>query len=446
MAGKSYRVVIVGGGISGSALAYVLSRYSDTGSIAVLEKYDRLAPLNSSARNNSQTLHCGDIETNYSLEKAVQVRRQASMIEYYARQVDENDFLFKYPKMVLAVGDEECEQLADRHERFAEGFPYMERWDARRIAEVEPEVANLDGKPRPEPILASGTTEDFSAVNYGRLTESFMRSARAINDQLDLHVNTRVERIREAEGGYRLETNRGEMQADFVVTAAGAHSLLMAHQMGHGLDKSILPVAGSFYYTPNILNGKVYTIQNDKLPFAAIHGDPDLVEPNKTRFGPTALILPKLERYTGGTYLDFWRTLSLDRMVAKVFIDLFRDRDIRNYILRNMAFEIPGVRKRLFLKDVRKIVPGLRLDQLEFAHRIGGLRPQIIDKSQGKLNLGESTIQPEGQRLIFNITPSPGATTCLGNAYRDAQIVCGQLGIDFHKDAIEADLLDGRPL
>ena len=65
-----FDVVIVGGGISGCALTYLLSKYTDVKSIAVLEKYGSLAPLNSNARANSQTLHCGDIETNYKLEKA----------------------------------------------------------------------------------------------------------------------------------------------------------------------------------------------------------------------------------------------------------------------------------------------------------------------------------------------------------------------------------------
>ena len=33
---------------------------------------------------------------------------------------------------------------------------------------------------------------------------------------------------------------------------------------------------------------KVYMVQNDKLPFAALHGDPDILKNGKTRFGPTA--------------------------------------------------------------------------------------------------------------------------------------------------------------
>ncbi|WP_373017426.1 FAD-dependent oxidoreductase [Thiomicrorhabdus sp.] len=446
MKNRVFDVVIVGGGISGCALTYILSKYSDVKSIAVLEKYGSLAPLNSNARSNSQTLHCGDIETNYTLEKAVIVKRQANMLVRYADQVEKNDFIYKFPKMILAVGEEECERLEERHHKFAEAFPYMELWDAERIAEVEPSVALINGKPRPEKILASGCTDEYSAVNYGNLSKSFINSARKSNKEINVSLGTQVEKIQRFDDHYELTTPQGTFLAHFVVVSAGAHSLLLANQLGHGLDMSILPMAGSFYYVPKMLNGKVYTMQNDKLPFAALHGDPDLVELEKTRLGPTALVLPKLERYTGGTYWDFWKSLKLDFKVLKVFWDLMKDSTIRNYIFRNFAFEIPWLRRKLFAKDAQKIIPGLKAEDLEYASGIGGLRPQVIDKTTMQLKLGEASIVPENENLIFNMTPSPGATTCLGNAYRDAQIIAERLGIDLDKEKLVEELLDGEDL
>lgn len=443
---RVFDVVIIGGGISGCALTYMLARYTNVQSIALLEKYGNLAAVNSNARSNSQTLHCGDIETNYKLEKAGQVKRQANMLVYYANQVDKNDFLFKFPKMVLAVGDDECGKLAKRHEEFAETFPYMELWGADKIAEIEPNVALVDGQPRPEKILASGCTDQYSAVNYGQIAKSFIASARKHSADIAIHLSTKAHKIQKFDDHYEITTPQGTFMSRYIVVSAGAHSLLLANQLGHGLDLSILPMAGSFYYTPKRLNGKVYTIQNDKLPFAALHGDPDLIEPNKTRFGPTALMLPKLERYTGGTYWEFWQSLKLDFKVTKVFWDLMKDSDIRNYIFRNFAFEIPGIRKRLFLKDARKILPGLQLTELQFAEGVGGLRPQVIDKTTMQLKLGEASITPEGENLIFNMTPSPGATTCLYNAYRDSRRICQALGLELKRDQLVNELLEGHDL
>ena len=154
-----------------------------------------------------------------------------------------------------------------------------------------------------------------------------------------------------------------------------------------------------FYFTPAILNGKVYTVQNDKLPFAAIHGDPDITTPGKTRFGPTALPLPLLERHNLSTILDYLEILKFDQTVATVLWDLFKVRDIRNYIFKNMAFEMPLVNRRLFLKDARKIVPSLQLNDLKFAEGIGGVRPQLIDRNQRKLILGQAEIDPGNGHL-----------------------------------------------
>jgi malate dehydrogenase (quinone) len=63
-------VLIIGGGVCGTALLFELARYTDLGHLTLVERYDQLAQVNSRATNNSQTIHCGDIETNYSLEKA----------------------------------------------------------------------------------------------------------------------------------------------------------------------------------------------------------------------------------------------------------------------------------------------------------------------------------------------------------------------------------------
>lgn len=445
MAQRSYEVVIVGGGVSGTALLYTLTRYTDIRSVALLEKYDRLASLNSSAQANSQTLHCGDIETNYSLPKARQVKQIASMIVRYGESVPEGGSLMRvYPKMVLAVGEAEVAALRARHEEFSEAFPYMELWERERIEEVEPAVVAADGGPRTDALLASGCEGEVSAVDYGRLAESFARRA-ADAEGAQVLLETPVTRIDEAEGGFRLRTGKGDIHARFVAVAAGAHSLWLAHRMGHGLEFAILPVAGSFYYIPRDMRAKVYTLQNPKLPFAALHADPDLLAPGRTRLGPTALVMPKLERYRHGTYLDFLQVLKPDRAVARALWGLFGDREIRSYVVRNMLFEVPSVRRRLFIDDARKIIPSLRRDELEYAPGVGGVRPQVIDRRQARLVLGEAVVNP-GSGILFNITPSPGATTCLGNAYRNAQEITAHLGRSLDTDRLTRELLGGEDL
>ena len=241
-----------------------------------------------------------------------------------------------------------------------------------------------------------------------------------------------------------VKTKNETFYADFVVVDAGAHSLFLAHKMGFGLNLGCLPVAGSFYMTnERMLNGKVYMIQNPKLPFAALHGDPDVLANGNTRFGPTALVLPKLERYKNGTYMDFWKTLRFDKHIAIALWKLLKESDIRNYIFRNFLFEIPFINKYLFLKDARKIVPSLKADEFRYAKGFGGVRPQVLNKDEQKLLLGEASIYT-GEGVIFNMTPSPGATSCLGNAERDLRYIVKYLGKNFNEEKFNDELTDGE--
>ena len=114
-----YDVAIIGGGVCGTALLYSLSNYTNVGKIALIEKNAEVALVNSKYSSNSQTLHFGDIETNYSLEKATRVNEAATMVKQYVLKHDPNQEIYtKYHKMVLAVGEEEADFLRERYETF----------------------------------------------------------------------------------------------------------------------------------------------------------------------------------------------------------------------------------------------------------------------------------------------------------------------------------------
>ena len=438
MSEQIHQVAIIGGGVCGTALLYILAEYSDVNDIVLIEKYDGVAKVNSHGRNNSQTLHCGDIETNYTLDKARKVKASAEMVVNYTETLkDRSNIIFKYPKMVLGVGEKECRLLRERFKTFRDSFTSMKLLEKEDIAQIEPNVVIHNGEFRPEPCVALAVLDEYSAVDYHKLAESFVIEANKNTDTtIQLQMNSQVEEILHEDGIFHINTQDRSIKAKTVVVSAGGHSLLLAQKMGHGLEFSCLPVAGSFYFTPKVLNGKVYTVQNDQLPFAAVHGDPDVLVEGQTRFGPTALLLPLLERYNISTFFEFLSVLRLDRQVLKVFWDLFKVTDIRNYILKNFLFEVPGLRCWLFLKDARKIVPSLQLKDVSFAKGYGGVRPQLIDKKKSILMLGEAKINP-GNGIVFNMTPSPGATSCLENAEADMRLVAGFLGVNVNEQKLQ---------
>ncbi len=113
---------------------------------------------------------------------------------------------------------------------------------------------------------------------------------------------------------------------------------------------------------------------------------------------------------------------------------------VKNHLAYKLLFELPFVDKSLFVKDAKKIVPSLKASDIYYAKGFGGVRPQVIDKTKGELMLGEASIT-ETPGIIFNMTPSPGATSCLGNAERDAKLVCNYLGMEFNEDKFSSELL-----
>ena len=270
-----FEVLIVGGGVVGTALLYTLSKYTDIKNLGLIEKYENFGLVNSALNNNSQTLHFGYIETNYSFDKAKTVKRMADMVMRYLesnKHPEEELKLFsKYSKMVLAVGKTQCDDLRKRFSEFGKLFPKLRAIEKDEIGRIEPRV--IEGRDPSQEIFAL-ITEDGYTVDFKRLCYSFVVNAKKENPDLSIHLNTKLLKIIKKNEYYIAKTNKGEIKASVVVIATGGHSLMYAKSLGYGKNLSVLSMAGSFYMAPKVLNGKVYTIQVPKLPFAAIHGDP----------------------------------------------------------------------------------------------------------------------------------------------------------------------------
>lgn len=427
---NNYNVAIVGGGITGTALLYVLSRYTNIQSVALIEKYNDVAEVNSHFNNNSQTLHFGDIETNYTLEKAGRVKEAAEMLALFMEK-HAPDVFTKSAKMVLAVGEEEIAELENRFEKFQKLFPKLKKIERDEIGRIEPKVT--EGRDPKEKILAL-FAEDGYAVNYKKLSESFVLEARKSEKIVDIYLGTKATDIKLENNGYKVFTAPKAFQADAVAVMAGPHSLVFAKKLGYGKNLGLLPVAGSFYCADNILRGKVYTMQIKKLPFAAIHGDPDVNNPKETRFGPTAKVLPLLERHNYNTIFDFIKTSIWNIGGIVSLLKIISDTTLFLYVIKNIGYDLPFIGKWLFLQDAKKIAPTLKYKDLRFGRGIGGIRPQIVNTVAKKLEMGEAEIV--GDKILFNITPSPGASVSLKNAEQDALKIILMLGSPFQFDKL----------
>ncbi|GAA0299205.1 FAD-dependent oxidoreductase [Halarchaeum salinum] len=440
-----YDLVIVGGGISGASLLYTVAKFTDVESVALVEKEDEIAAINSHHTNNSQTLHFGDIETNYTLEKAEEVKEGAELLAGYLENHDaEREMHSKRSKMVLGVGDEEVESLEERYheEGFGDLYPKLRPIGREEIGDVEPKV--VEGRDPGDELLALQTPDGY-VVDYGATAQSFVEAAKE-EDGVDVFTGTKVEDVTETTRGYTLTTDEGPFDCDVAVVAAGSHSLQIAKEMGYGEDLALLPVAGSFFLAEDgPLNGKVYTLQMKKLPFAAVHGDADVHDDSITRFGPTAKVVPTLERGRLGTVEDFLDVFGLNLPSFLSYGNILADRILFPFVIRNLIYDLPEVGRRAFLPDVQKVVPTMELDDIKRAKGYGGVRPQIVNTETYSLDMGEAKIV--GDDIVFNITPSPGASTCLKNAMRDTHTVMDFFDSDyeFDEEAFRADTIDAFP-
>ena len=261
-----------------------------------------------------------------------------------------------YGKMLLGVGEEEVASVQKRFASISDLYPSLIEVDADAIADIEPNVAIVDGKQRAEPIFGLYNPEGY-AIDYGRVTENCVAQAQGVEDKtIDICLSTEAKKITRTDDGFEVSVNNGDtIHCKFLVVSAGTYSLHLAQTMGKGKHFSVLPISGSFYFAPEVLNGKVYTVQNPKLPFAAVHGDPDMTKDGVTRFGPTALMLPVLERFNSKTALGFMESFHFSTGTAKTLFHLMKDKDIREFIYKNIGYEIPVHGKKSFLKEVLKM-------------------------------------------------------------------------------------------
>ena len=336
-------VIIVGGGVSGTALLYTLCKYTNVKNIGLIEKYSDFGKVNSAPTMNSQTLHFGDIETNYTIEKARKVKHSADMVMNYlenekAAKGDEKLFI-KVPKMVLAVGKDQVINLRNRYPAFGELFPKLKMIGKEEIGKIEPRI--LEGRDPDQELLAL-VTEDGYTVDFKKLSYSFVSNAKEINPDVSVYLSTKADKIIREGDNYMIKTDKGDFEAPAVVVTAGSHSLKFAKSLGYGKNYSILSMAGSFYTGPRVLNGKVYTIQIPKLPFAAVHGDPEVHNEIITRFGPTAKPIFFLERYNNSTFWEYWKTFGLGIKPVLSIFKISSDRIIFKYLLKNVVYDFPG--------------------------------------------------------------------------------------------------------
>lgn len=224
-----YDVAVIGGGVVGALISRELSKYNI--SVAMLERNNDVAMGTTKA--NSAIVHGGFDAVNGTLKAELNVKGTALMPEIC------KDLHVPYRNngsLVLAFSDEEMEHVKVLYDRGVKnGVPDLEIIDKAKILELEPHVSTE--------VVGALLSNSAGIVCPYELT--IAATENAVTNGVEFLRNCEVKAIKK-EDNYILDTTLGEIEAEYVINAAGTHSDEIAKMIG---DDSIELVSrkGEYY-------------------------------------------------------------------------------------------------------------------------------------------------------------------------------------------------------
>jgi glycerol-3-phosphate dehydrogenase len=245
-------VVIIGGGVVGTAIAAAVSRHADD--VFLLEALPRLG-MGTSTRN-SGVIHAGIYYKPGSLKAFHCVRAVPMLYEFCAAH---NIPHRRTGKLIVADSQDQLPQLESLVLRAEQnGVEGLRIVDRRFIQQIEPNIVS--------PIAI------YSPVTGIVEPEELIKTLARIAQSNGAHIltGTRVIAAEAGDGLVSIRTEREEVQARVVINAAGLYADDVARMFGYDRH-TIYPCRGEYTEVvpsrASIVNGLVYP-----LPLASGHG------------------------------------------------------------------------------------------------------------------------------------------------------------------------------
>jgi L-2-hydroxyglutarate oxidase len=388
------RVVVVGGGILGSATARRLLEVLPGSSVTLLEKEDGLAAHQTG--RNSGVVHAGLYYAPGSL-KATLCRRGVGLLRAFCAERG-----LRYDeigKVLVALDDDDRGRLTAIAERArANGVPGIRILDHAELVEREPHVTGIAALHSPTTAIV-----DFAAVTRELVADAVARGATV---RTGFEVSG-IDRRRSAREEVVVRGASGdEVVADLVLLCAGLHVDRLAALAGDEEAPRIVPFRGEYYaLTPEkraLVNGLVYPVPDPRYPFLGVHLTPRV--DGGVLVGPNAVLALAREGYS-------WGQVSVRELTSTLRYPGFRRFARRHW--RTGVRELHGsLSKRAFTAAARRYVPELTADDLVPAH--AGVRAQALDPDGGLVE--DFRISRTGGVVAVRNAPSPAATSALAIA------------------------------
>lgn len=270
-------IIIIGAGVSGSAIARELSRYK--ANILVLEKEEDVCCGTSKA--NSAIVHGGFDAQTGSLMAKLNVRG-SNLMEQLSKDLD-----FHYDRcgsLVLCMAEEDRPKLRKLYEKgIANGVKELRIIDREELVRMEPNVSD-------DAVAALWALSGAIVCPFG-LNIALAENAAA--NGAAFAFNTQVVGLEQVEGGWLVHTSQGDFLAKVVINAAGVHAGQI-HNLVSPEEMTIINRRGDYYLldkTAKCVSHTIFTLPNRMgkgvLVSPTVHGN--------TIVGPTAIDIPDPE-------------------------------------------------------------------------------------------------------------------------------------------------------
>ena len=385
MCKNKFDISIVGGGIIGLATAYELQNNFPKLKIVVFEKENELA-FHQTGRN-SGVIHSGLYYKpgSYRAENCVKGRK---LLINFAK---ENNIDFDVcGKIVVAVNKKEAKTLDSlKINGEKNGLKGLKLLNSSQIKNIEPNVEGIRALWVPE----SGI------IDYKQVTNKFAEKVKSFNPRSEIITNCEVISYK----GSNIKTSKGDFIAKNIIFCGGLFSDRLAVNDGINLNMQIVGFRGDYFNLSE--EGKlkvknlIYPVPNTDFPFLGVHFT--RMTNGDIECGPNAVFTFKREGYSR---LSFNFTDTIQALLFSGTIKLFINHwkfGLKEY---SRTFS-----KFLFLRDLKKIIPSLKMRHIIKGR--SGVRA-IALKQDGSILDDFKIIKNKNNIHVLN-APSPAATACL---------------------------------
>lgn len=383
---RRYEVVVIGGGIVGTATAMALVERG-VRSPLVLEAENRLAAHQSG--HNSGVIHSGLYYRPGSLKARNCVAGREAMYRFCEEEGVPHQ---RSGKLVVATRPQEIPALDELERRGrANGLKGLRRLSGAELRETEPEVRGITGL----------WVAEAGMADFGSVTAAFGR--RVERGGGEIRTGARVLGVRPESGGLVVLTSRGEVHTRVLVNCAGLQCDRVARMCDVDPGVRIIPFRGEYYeLVPerrHLVRTAIYPVPDPALPFLGVHFTRTV--DGKVEAGPNAVLAWKREGYrhchisvrdlaSTFAYPGFWSMAG--RHWRSGLAEMRRSFD-----------------KARFVHDLQLLVPNVREEDL--VRGKSGVRAQAVDRT-GKL-LDDFHIVHGSRSLHLLNAPSPAATSSI---------------------------------